>query len=320
MSLSPSSPTKDPVSAMGIKLVELETFLAVVEAGSFSQAAERLHVTQPSVTSRVQRLETILGIKLLERTTRRVELTAHGERLANEAGIAMRGLFQVIDSFRNESRLARQQVTVAATPMLAALTLPAVIHAFSQRQPAVQVELLDLQYAEALAAVESGAADVAVMAFEASSERFRRQLLWSEEMVLVVPAQHALAKFRSVKPEILADYPLMVIEQYQPMRARIAELLERQGLTMPASKSVGNLNTLLGMLDAGMGVTLLPRIIAKRNEERGTRIVSLQGVDLYRDFGLIFPRKSEQSLAVSSFCEFLNQQMSLEAASNLGKS
>lgn len=301
---------------MGIKLVELETFLAVAECGSFSQAAELLHVTQPSVTSRVQRLETILGIKLLERTTRKVELTTDGMRLATEASTALRGLFKIIGEFRNETQLARQRVVIAATPMLAALTLPPVIQAYTQRYPSVQVELLDLQYPEALAALDSGVANFAVIAFEPRSERYQRELLWREKMVLVVPAQHPLAKYRSVKPAILVDYPLMVIEQYQSLRARISEVLEIQGLVMPAVKSVGNLNTLLGMLDAGMGVTLLPHVIAKRNEERGTRIVMLEGLDLHRDFGIAYSQKITQSTAVTSFCQFLRGHMALEAAAS----
>ncbi|MCY1518667.1 aminoethylphosphonate catabolism associated LysR family transcriptional regulator [compost metagenome] len=182
----------------------------------------------------------------------------------------------------------------------------------------MQVELLDLQYPDALAALDAGAANFAVMAFESSSERFQQELLWREKMVLVVPAQHPLAKFRQVKPAILAEHTLMVIEQYQPLRARIAEALGSQGLSMPQVKSVGNLNTLLGMLDAGMGVTLLPHIIAKRNEARGTRIVLLEGMDLHRDFGIVRVPKVDQSTAVTSFCEFLRSQMSLEAASTVG--
>ncbi|MEB0039301.1 MULTISPECIES: LysR family transcriptional regulator [unclassified Pseudomonas] len=309
----------EPISAMGIKLVELETFLAVAECGSFSQAAESLHVTQPSVTSRVQRLESILGIQLLERTTRRVELTADGTRLAIEASTALRGLFKVIGDLRNETQLARQCVVIAATPMLAALTLPPVIQAYTQRYPSVQVELLDLQYPEALAALDSGAANFAVIAFEPRSERYQRELLWREKMVLVVPAQHPLAKFRSVEPAMLVNYPLMVIEQYRSLRAQIAEVLEQQGLVMPPVKSVGNLNTLLGMLDAGMGVTLLPHVIAKRNDERGTRIVLLEGLDLHRDFGIAYSQKIDQSTAVTSFCEFLRQHMALEAAETSAK-
>jgi len=304
--------TAEPVSAMGIKLVELETFLAVAETGSFSLAAQRLHVTQPSITSRVQRLEAILGCRLLERTTRKVELTEAGQRLAAEASGALRGLLRLIGEFRQQASEARLRVRVAATPTLAARSLPQVIRAYSERHPQVQVELLDLQYTDALAALDSGAADVLVAAFDEKVQPYPRKLLWSGEMVLVAPAGHPLARHASVDPGVLVDHPLMLIEQYQPMRAHIAEALQARGLSMPPAKIVGNLNTLVGLLDAGMGVTLLPSLIAQSGSAAGHRVVSLQGLELRRDFGLVFPRKEAPGHATSAFCAFLERHLNPE--------
>lgn len=302
----------EPVSAMGIKLSELETFLAVAETGSFSLAAQRLYVTQPSITSRVQRLESILGCKLLERTTRKVELTEAGQRLANEADFALRGLLRLIGEFRQQANEARLRVRVAATPTLAARSLPQVIRAYSERHPQVQVELLDLQYIDALAALDAGTADVLVAAFDERVEPYPRKLLWSGEMVLVVPSGHPLAKHNSVAPGVLVDHPLMLIDQYQPMRARIAEVLQAQGLVMPPAKIVGNLNTLVGLLDAGMGISLLPSLIARSGSAAHHRIVSLEGLELRRDFGLVFPRVGETGHATGAFCDFLERHLNPE--------
>lgn len=307
-----SASAAEPVSAMGIKLSELETFLAVAETGSFSLAAQRLHVTQPSITSRVQRLEAILGCKLLERTTRKVGLTDAGQRLADEASIALRGLLRLIDDFRQQASEARLRVRVAATPTLAARSLPSVIRAYSERYPQVQVELLDLQYTDALDALDAGSADFLVAAFDERAEPYPRKLLWSGEMVLVAPSNHPLARHASVSPEVLVDYPLTLIEQYQPTRARIDERLQELGLSMPPAKIVSNLNTLVGLLDAGMGVTLLPRLIALSGSAAEHKIISLKGLELHRDFGLVFPRKGEPSQATQAFCEFLERNLKPE--------
>jgi LysR family transcriptional regulator, carnitine catabolism transcriptional activator len=293
--------------SMRIELIELETFIAVAELGHFSLAAKRLHVTQPSVTSRVQRLESALGTKLLVRTTRKVETTPQGARLLAEATSALVGLRKAVDELRQQARQARQSVVVAATPLLAAIILPPIIRAYSKRFTDIRVQLCDLHYFDVLAALEAGTADFAVVAFDGDNNRFRFEALWSEDLVLVAPADHPLARLRSVTLEEIATCPLMVIEQYEPIRSRMAEELKRCGLNLPPSRSAKNLTTFLGMLDAGLGVALLPRCVAHRAQEAGHAVLEIEGISVSRDFGMLFPRKVKLSIAAQSFRRFVRQ-------------
>lgn len=300
----------EAISSAGIDLAELETFLAVAETGSFSQAAERMHITQPSVTGRIQRLEAALGAALLTRTTRRVDLTEDGRRTEEAARAALAGLRTLVGEFRERARQARQRVVVAATPMIAALSLPSILHAYGERYPDVQVKLRDLEYTEALATLERGEADVAVIAIdEIDLSGYRYQPLWSGKMVLVVPSIHPLAGMEHVGARELAFHPLMLIEQYQPMRARIADAMEKQGFTLPPSKMVSNLNTLMGMLDARMGITLLPQVMARRCRDVSIVPLEIEGLSLTRKYGVVFRREAELSASGSSFCTFLRHSM-----------
>ena len=295
---------------MQLDLVELETFLAVAELASFSLAAQQLHVTQPSITGRVQRLEEALGTKLLVRTSRRVEMTPQGAVLFAEATGALRRLRKVVHDFRQQAQQARQRVVVAATPMLAALTLPPIIRAYSQRYTDVQMQLRDLSYADCLSALEAGTADLAVLAFEGRDSRFQVQTLWSDDMVLVVPANHALGCLQRTTIEQLAPHPLLVVEQYEPMHRRIDEELKRRSLALAPFTTVASLNTLLGMLDAGMGAALLPRSMARRSAAAGQTLVEIDGMTLRRDFALVLPRKGALGTAAQSFCDFLRNSKS----------
>lgn len=292
---------------MGIELIELETFIAVAQGESFSVAALRMHVTQPTVTGRIQRLESALGTQLLRRTTRKVETTEQGELLLTEAIKAMEGLARVVQGFRSTTVLARQRVVVAATPALAALTLPAIIHGYAARFPDVEVELKDLNYGDVLEAVDSGTVDLGMLAFEGEETQYRFQSLWSDEMMLVMPRDHPLAGASSVGLEVLAVHPLMMVEQYQSVRSKIAHELKRRGLSLPPSKVVGNLNTLLGMLNANMGVTLMPRSMARHVEVARHAPVTLEGIDLSRRFGILTSRRRELNTAGLSFCRYLRQ-------------
>lgn len=305
---SPSASTrlKTPL-AIGLELIELETFVVVASAHSFSAAAQQLHVTQPTVTGRINRLEASLGAQLLRRTTRKVETTEAGESLLREAVNTLDGLARLVEGFRKKARNARQRVVVAATPTIAALRLPPIIQAYGERYPDVEVELLDLQYASVLAAIDEGNADVAVLALEGSDKRYRFVPLWQDDMLLVAPHGHALARRKSVGPEDLASIALMVVDQYQGVRARIADALQERGLKLPPSKVVGNLNTLLGMLDAGMGVTLLPRSVSLRGSVAKHAHIEIEGVDMTRRFGVVTARTAQLSPATQSFIRFVRQ-------------
>ena len=311
MPLSPRlADTRSLASAwmtMGIDLIELETFMVVVQLESFSAAALHMHVTQPTVTGRIQRLESALGAKLLLRTTRRVETTPQGAQLLTEATKALDGLGRLVQGFRKKVQQARQRVVVAATPTLAALSLPSIIHSYSARYPDVQVELLDLQYAGVLAAIDDGTADIGVLALEGDDVRYQFQPLWSDGMLLVAPLGHPLASFKSVGPEELAKHTLIVVDQYQGLIAKISEALHHKGLILPPSTVVGNLNTLLGMLNAGMGVTLVPRSIATRKDLAKHALVEIEGVDLSRRFGIVMAKRAKLNTAGLSFCRHLKQ-------------
>jgi LysR family transcriptional regulator, carnitine catabolism transcriptional activator len=305
----PAAPRKTPLR---IEIAELETFIAVAELGSFSAAAQHLHLTQPSVTSRVQRLESALGAKLLTRTTRKVETTPDGDRLLAEANRALDGLRAVVDGFRERAKISRQRVVVAATPTLAAAVMPALVRDYGKRFTDVQVQLLDLRYPDLLAALDNGTADFGVLAYEGDNERLTVEPLRSEDMVLVVPPDHALSKREKVTLRDLDRQELMVIEQYQAVRQQLVDAMQRKGFTLLPSPSVGNLSTLLGMLDARMGMALLSRSMAGRRKSAGHAVVEFEGVVLRRNYALVYPARKELGTAAQSFRRFVRDHLTGE--------
>lgn len=299
-----------PASALRLEIVDLETFIAVASLGSFSAAARQLGVTQPSVTARIQRLEAALGTRLLVRTTRKVELTQRGMLLRAEAERTLAGLRELADRFRLDADAARSRVVVAATQMVAATMLPDVLRSHRERWPGVDVQVRDLRHRDAVQAVASGDADVGVIHFDGDDKRFKAQPLRNEPIVLVVPPSHPLARSRRATLDAMAAYPLMMLEQYDGMKSRIAGELARRGLVLKPAQSAGNLTTLMGMLDAGMGILLLPRVMTRQSLQAGHVLVEIEGIDLRRTFSLVSLRDSKPSLAVRRFCQHLRQELS----------
>jgi LysR family carnitine catabolism transcriptional activator len=310
---TPRATTAGP--ALRIEIVDLETFLAVATLGSFSAAAKQLNITQPSVTSRIQRLEAALGARLLVRTTRKVELTRRGTLLQAEADRTLAGLRRLVDRFRLDATAARRRIVVAATQMVAAKMLPDVVRSHGERHPDIEVKVRDLHHGDALQAVETGDADVAVLAMEGQDKRFRSRPLRTEDMVLLVPARHPLARTGRAALDDLAAYPLMLLEIYSGMKAHITRELARHGLKLRPAVSASNLNTLLGMLDAGMGVLLLPRVMAERSRHARLAVVEIEGIVLRRAYCIVTPRDVAPTAALRRFCRHLQQELSAKAHS-----
>lgn len=281
-----------------LDLAELETFAAVAQCGSFHQAAARLHISPSSATARVKRLEERLQTQLLRRTTRRLELTPDGARVFESCARVLRELASMQ---RALDVRAGQHITIAATPMIAATTVPALIRSYNLRFPDVRVKLLDLQYAQMLAQVERGAADLGIGVFDFDAPGLDFEPLTEEELLVVMPGHHPLAGEPTLSLAQLAASPLMILQRYRGVMDGIAQACRLQHIALPAPAQALNLNTLLGMLDAGNGITLLPRSMAQVNAPRPRAALALTGMPLRRKVGLILASQAALSAAARSF-------------------
>ena len=299
-----------PLSAtIRFDLVELETFLAVCELASFSQAAQKLSISQPSVTGRIQRLESTLKTRLLVRTTRHVAPTPAGERLRDKAQHALKELRELLQEFQVTAEEERMRVAVGATPMIAAGMLPQVIRGFCARFTDVQIQLRDLQYEDVISRVASGEVDLAVVAFDNDFGAFDFEPLTHEDMLVIVPASHPLADLGQITLTQLADAPFMFLQRYASLRATLAQAYEAHGLRLRATQEAENLSTLLGMVDAGNGVTLLPRSMAQLHAASTRATLRITDVDLSRSFGILRARGKTLSPAAERFCDHLRAHL-----------
>lgn len=297
-----------PLTSLGIGLAELETFLAVVAEGSFSQAARRLSLSQPAVTTRIQKLEQTLGVRLLNRTTRSVTPTRIGHRLAQEAGETLQGLNRLVARTLEESGKARRRLTIATTAMVAAHLLPGVLRQWQAERPDIAVVIRDLRHQAVMESLDCGESDLAVIAIDSPVPRFRFQLLLDDEMVALAPPGHELEHRRSISLAEFAACPVMLLERYTDIQARIERACSLQGLNFAPSLVAANLHTIIGMLDTGAGLTVLPRVIAMHGQPGPRHCLAIEGIDLRRRYGILTRRDGGQNLALHRFCDFLRQR------------
>lgn len=268
---------------------ELETFLVIAELGSFSKAAERLSLAQPSISNRVQRLERAVRTPLFERTARAVVLTQAGERLRARVEPVIRSLQSVIDEFCAEAETRSQSVVVATTPMLATVLLPPVINRFARSNPGIAVELRDQVTSELASQIRSGQVDFAVLARRPEIGGVNFDPVTADRFKVVGPHGHpALASGRVTLNE-LSRHPFLLLANY---KARLGGLLaeaEMQGLDLLAARTVTNVWTLLGLISEGLGLTLLPGLVLSLGgiiDDRRFGVAELDGTVFTREYGI----------------------------------
>ena len=287
---------------------ELETFLVIAELGSFSKAAERLCLAQPSISNRVQRLERAVRTRLFERTTRAVILTPAGERLHAQVEPLIHKLQSVIDEFCSDADARMQSVVVATTPMLATVLLPPIITSFARQNPSVRVELEDKVTSQLASDIRSGRVDFAVVAQRASMEGVEFERVVADRFMVVGPRGHEALASGCVSIEQLARHPFLLLAAYKALIAPLVAKAAEQGGDLTPIRTVTNVSTLLGLVAAGLGLTLLPSIVMRVDgviDDMRFGIAALDGVVLTRDYGIASLAGHEWSRGARAFAAAL---------------
>jgi DNA-binding transcriptional LysR family regulator len=237
-------------------LRQLRAFAAVADTGSFTAAAGRLHLTQSALSVLVRELERDLGARLFDRHTRRVLLTEAGHQLLPSVTRALAELEQAaagVHALRDKRR-GRLRL---AMPQLMASTLGArAIAAFHQRHPGVDIELHDTFTDQLVARVLSGEAELAIGVEVPSTADIERRVLLRDRHWLVCPPAHALAQRPQVRWKELQHEPF--ISPTRDFVRWLDPLLSPRGLLPVPAYTVAHVSTALGLVAAGLGVTLVP--------------------------------------------------------------
>lgn len=291
-----------------ISLEDLQTFLVVADLGSFSDAARFLNLSQPSVSNRVRRLEEKLATKLLNRTTRKVELTQGGVRLHGRASSTLRSLQNLCQEFYAENDARTRQVDIAATMMVATVALPNIVRKFGEKYPAIAIRVQDRFPESALEAVRSGTCDMAIMVVEDERDGIAFERLTSDACVVITNRNHPLLDRTEATLSEVLSHPLLSPDGHIALRRAVEEEAEKRGLILrlaPEALRVSNVMTLLAMAAAGLGVCIHPSSLIPPELRPTIGIVRLSDCEIIRAFGIATSRERRLGAAAKCFYDFV---------------
>ena len=237
-------------------LRQIEIFLAVTEAGSFSGAAARLGMAQPGVSQAIRDLEDLLGLRLFDRTTRRVMLTEAGSAFRDDASKSLAALDQAVSGARDRTALRQGTVRLAAPPFLAATVLPRILAGFAARFPGLTLTLSDSTTAAILGAVRAGQADLGLGTFPVGETDVIRRAVLQDEMMAICTRDSALPE-NPVWAD-LAQLPVIVLSPTSALRMPVELGFDSAGLILRPAFEVDQIATALALAGAGLGVAILP--------------------------------------------------------------
>jgi DNA-binding transcriptional LysR family regulator len=239
-------------------LQQLQAFVLVADRGSFRAAAEQLHLSPPALSRRIERLEAALGARLLNRTTRTVSLTALGRNFLERARAALDDLETAMLGMSGLAATRTGLVTVACVPSAALFFLPSVLGTFSARYPGIRVRVVDESSAGVMQSVASGESDFGISLAGSRIPELDFEPIHTDPFVLALRREHRLARRSAVAWSELEGEKLIAVARSSGNRQILDHALTRAGHRPSIALEVNHIATLLGMVEAGLGVATVP--------------------------------------------------------------
>ncbi|WP_313569676.1 LysR family transcriptional regulator [Comamonas terrigena] len=296
------------MQSIKFEMGELLAFVTTAEKASFRLAAEALYLSPPALSRRVERLESMLGARLLERTTRHVALTEVGQEFLQEARRALAVLDEAVQRLDDQVKLRRGRVAVACIPSAATSLLPPVLQAFAQEQPDVQVRVVDESAQQVVEAVLRGDADFGLSFTGSQEPALRFEALTRERYVLAMPRDHAWADRSQVEWAELAGKRLVSVSHTSGNRLLLDQVMAGLPEQPVAWHECNHVTGALALVEAGLGLAVVPQLALRQDHLRICG-VPLTAPDVWRTLGLLQRRDRVLSHAAHALRQRLIQAL-----------
>jgi DNA-binding transcriptional LysR family regulator len=290
---------------MNAELLDLKAFITVAEMGSFVRTAKALNLSQPALSRRIQKLEESLGAPLLERSTRHVNLTMTGRDFLPKVRRLIDEFETSVLAIHDLGARSSGLVSVAAVPTAVFYFLPRAIGRFAEAYPRIRIRILDIGANEGLEAVARGEADFGINFIGASHTEIEFQKLVEDPFVLACRHDHPLASRKQVSWSELVSHRVITVGRNSGNRALIDNALVRHGLQLNWAYEVAHLSGSLGLVEAGLGIAVLPRLATPAAGHPIIHTIRLIEPEVSRTIGIVRRHGATLSPHASQFLKML---------------
>jgi LysR family hydrogen peroxide-inducible transcriptional activator len=288
-----------------LKLKDLGYLVAVADTRHFGRAAQRSFVSQPTLSAQLKKLEEYLGVQLIERAPKRVQLTAAGEEIVERARRILEASDEIVELARGHRDPLAGRLRLAMLPTIGPYLLPHVAGRLRRSLPRLELMLYEYQTDPMLAKLHSGEIDVGILALPLPMDGLESQELYKEPFSVAVPASHRLAQRASVKVDDLANETLLLLEDGHCLRDQALDICSSTSVHEKQDFRATSLETLRQMVAAGVGITLLPELAGRGayGNARGVVIRPFARPAPTRTIGAVWRKSTARRGAILALCK-----------------
>lgn len=297
-----------------LTLQQLRTFCTVLEERSFNKAAEKLYMTQPSVSQQIAALEQYFGAKLFNRVGKHFRITPEGYQLYKLASQVLGIVDSMPVQLKKLRDLACGSLNIGASTLTGSYVLPAVLRIFQEKYPGVEMSLHTGFAFEMINAVKRNEVDIALVGEDPTwkgDPELEVRPVGKDSLSLILWPEHPLAAKPHLSVGDLASEVFIQSRQGSAMRSMVEQYMSSAGIHPRRQISMGNLEAVKRAVEQHLGVAIVSTVSIQRECQDGSLVrVNLEGLDkVQRDFLLIWPRARELSPAEMVMCELVEEYL-----------
>jgi len=285
-----------------MNLRDLRYLVAVADLRHFGRAAEACFVSQPTLSTQIRKLESYLGVQLVERTNRQVLMTPVGESIAARARRVLQEADELVETARTVRDPLTGELRIGLIPTLGPYLLPHLVPALRRELAQLRPLLYEDKTDQILARLREGALDAVILAVPVEREGLDAEGLFREPFLLAAPVDHPLARAPRLRTDDLSAAPVLLLEEGHCLRHQALEICRTAGAEEAAEFRATSLETLRQMVASGAGITLIPELAARVNGSvpNGADIClrRFDAPEPCRDIAILWRRGSAREAAV----------------------
>lgn len=295
-----------------MELRHLRYFITVAEELNFSKAALRLYTAQPSLSQQIKDLEDDVGVRLLNRTKRKVELTEEGAVFLEQARLTLAQADKAVAMARQVSQAKQQLLRIGFVPVAEMKIFPYVLPNLRVQNPDLKIDLLSLNNVDQIRGIKKGELDISFTCDNFQSDEIESKFVLREPLIFILPKEHPLAKYERIPVQALdgIDFIIPSDEQSKMLHDAILNFAKDHGIEFNIVQKADNILFNINSIGIGLGCTILPGYIAPltmNNTVIRPLDVELPSLDLFVSY-----RKNSNSTAVQKFMDLLSKVFYLD--------
>lgn len=285
---------------MAVSYRNMQAFICVAESATFAEAAEKLHLTQPALSSSIKKMEEQLGGKLFSRSTRRVSLTPEGQILLPKAKRLMNEWDEACHDMQNLFAMKQGKLTVSAMPSFAESRLPGLLNTYHSQFPNIRIRVLDVVMESTIENVLNGNAELGFTFEPEIKDGLCYTPLFQDDFVAVVYPGHPLAEIPSIPWTSLLVHPFIAMNRGSAVRRWTEAAADGRG-QLKIIAETGQLGSVGQFISQKMGISVMPSLCKRQMTMKGLICKPIQNNPLSKSVGIIRSQRGGLSVAAEEF-------------------